>query len=66
MRLRNTSSNWGAIAKLFHWLIALSIIANLGLGYWAEGMALSPTKVEAFYWHKSIGLTVLWLALLRL
>ncbi|MDZ7788461.1 MAG: cytochrome b [Halofilum sp. (in: g-proteobacteria)] len=66
MRLRNTSTNWGAIAKLFHWLIALCIITNLGLGYWAEGLALSPTKVEAFYWHKSIGLTVLWLALLRL
>jgi len=66
MRLRNTSSNWGTIAKAFHWLIALLIITNLGLGYWAEGLAVSPTKVEAFYWHKSIGLTVLWLALLRL
>lgn len=66
MRLRNTSTNWGAIAKIFHWLIALFIVANLILGYWAEGLATSPTKVEAFYWHKSIGLTVLWLALLRL
>lgn len=66
MRLRNTSTNWGAIAKTFHWLIALLIITNLGLGYWAESLAVSPTKVEAFYWHKSIGLTVLWLAMLRL
>jgi cytochrome b561 len=66
MRLTNSSANWGSIAKLFHWLIALLIIANLPLGYWAEGLSLSPTKVEAFYWHKSIGLTVLWLAVLRL
>lgn len=66
MRLRNTSTNWGVIAKTFHWLIALFIITNLLLGYWAEGLPVSPTKVEAFYWHKSIGLTVLWLALLRL
>ena len=66
MRLRNTSANWGSIAKLFHWLIALFIIGNMVLGYWAEGLSLSPTKVEAFYWHKTIGLTVLWLAVLRL
>lgn len=66
MRLRNTSENWGTIAKLFHWLIALFIIANMVLGYWADGLSLSPTKEAAFYWHKTIGLTVLWLAVLRL
>lgn len=66
MRLRNTSTNWGAIAKAFHWLIAVSIIGNIILGYWAEGLAVSPTKAEAFYWHKTIGLTVLWLAVVRL
>ena len=66
MRLRNTSTNWGAIAKTFHRLIELFIITNLVLGYWAESLPVSPTKVEAFYWHKSIGLTVLWLAGLRL
>ena len=66
MRLRNTSTNWGAIAKCLHWLIAGFILANLALGYWADSLSLSPTKVEAFYWHKTIGLTVLWLAVLRL
>lgn len=66
MRLRNSSANWGAIAKFFHWLIALLIIGNMGLGYWADSLSLSPTKVEAFYWHKTTGLTVLWLAVLRL
>ncbi len=66
MPLINTRRNWGAIAKLFHWLIALLILTNLGLGYWADSLDISPTKVEAFYWHKTIGLTVLWLAGLRL
>ena len=66
MRIRNSLANWGAAAKLFHWLIALLIIVNLALGYWADGLALSPTKVEAFYWHKTVGLTVLWLAGLRI
>lgn len=66
MPLINTRRNWGAIAKLFHWLIAFLILTNLGLGYWADSLDISPTKVEAFYWHKTIGLTVLWLAGLRL
>lgn len=66
MRLTNTSTNWGAIAKLFHWLIALLVIGNLVLGYWSDDLPVSPRKVEAFYWHKTIGLTILWLAVLRL
>jgi len=66
MPLTNTVRNWGTAAKLFHWLIALLILANLGLGYWAESLDASPTKGQAFYWHKTIGLTVLWLAGLRL
>lgn len=66
MRWRNTNDDWGALAKAFHWLIALAIIVNIPLGLWADSLSLSTTKVEAFYWHKSIGLTILWLAVLRL
>lgn len=66
MPLTNTRRNWGTLAKLFHWVIAVLVLANLGLGYWADDLASSPTKADAFYWHKTIGLTVLWLALLRL
>lgn len=66
MRLSNTSVNWGAIAKFFHWMIALFILGNIALGIYAEQLPISPDKVQAFYWHKTIGLTVLWLAILRL
>lgn len=66
MRWRNSLERWGAMAKTLHWAIALFILANMPLGLWADSLPLSPTKVEAFYWHKTIGLTVLWLALLRL
>lgn len=66
MRLRNTHANWGAIAKSFHWIIALLILTNLGLGYWADGLPRSPEKGYWFHWHKTIGLTVLWLVALRL
>lgn len=66
MRWRNSREQWGAVAKTLHWAIAGAILVNIPLGLWADDLALSPTKVEAFYWHKNVGLTVLWLAVLRL
>lgn len=66
MRWRNSHANWGAVARFLHWIVALLILTNLVLGYWADGLPRSPEKVQAFYWHKTIGLTVLWLVALRL
>lgn len=66
MRWLNTWSNWGAVAKFFHWLIAVAIIGNIALGLYAAELPTSPAKVEMFYWHKTTGLTILWLVLLRL
>lgn len=66
MRWRNSDTNWGSVAKAFHWIVALLILGNLVLGYWADDLPSSPQKSEAFYWHKTIGLTVLWLMALRL
>jgi len=66
MRWRNTHANWGAVAKTFHWVIALLILGNLALGYWSVGLPRAPEKGYWFHWHKTIGLTVLWLVALRL
>jgi cytochrome b561 len=67
MRITNTQRNWGALAKLFHWVAAVLVLGNLGLGYWAAGLATEASlRGDAFYWHKTIGLTLLWLVALRL
>lgn len=50
----------------FHWLIALLIFANLALGWYAHGLPNTPWKFELFTWHKSVGLSVLALAAMRL
>lgn len=56
---------YGRVAIALHWAIALLILANLPIGYFAEtieqqlGRNLVPL-------HKSIGLTVLALSLVRL
>ncbi|MGM0422736.1 MAG: cytochrome b, partial [Pseudomonadota bacterium] len=66
MRLRNTSTYYGSLAKLFHWTIALLIIGMLGVGFYMHGLDPTPFKFKIYTWHKSIGLLVLALVVLRL
>lgn len=65
MSLRNTDRQWGSVAKFFHWTIALLIIGN---GIFGLCMDLAHNPMQKINWlalHKSIGLTVLALFLLR-
>ena len=64
--LRNDGDSWGAAAKLFHWLMAGLIFAQIPLGIMAASWRLSPTKIELFFWHKSTGMLILALLALRL
>ncbi len=66
MQLRNSAEAWGAVARAFHWSIAALVLVQFALGSIAEEMKLTPAKLDLFVWHKSIGLTVLVLAVLRL
>ena len=63
---KNSTDSWGAVAKSFHWIVALLILGQLVLGKIAEGMRLSPLKLDLYVWHKSIGITILLLMILRL
>jgi cytochrome b561 len=65
-RWKNTPDNWGTIARSFHWLIAVLVLGQLVIGKVADEMALSPQKLDLFVWHKSIGVSILLLALFRL
>jgi cytochrome b561 len=64
--LRNSLEAWGAPAKLFHWVMAALILAQIALGIAAANWRISPTKIELFVWHKSIGVLILVLVALRL
>jgi cytochrome b561 len=65
MGLRNTTRVWGSVAKSFHWIIAALIFTQFALGWTAEEWHRSPTKVDLFVWHKSIGILILTLVVLR-
>jgi cytochrome b561 len=53
-------------AILLHWLIALIIAVAFPVGLIMSDMPVSPTRIKIFVWHKWAGLTVLWLAFVRI
>ena len=75
MNLSNTSSSYGAVAKSFHWLIALLILTMFPLGFVADTMAQSlragadtsvDTVVFLFSLHKTLGVAIFFVALARI
>ncbi len=66
MTLRSNDRQWGSVARFFHWIIALGILGN---GLFGLLMDLASSPMQKINWlalHKSIGLTVLALVLLRI
>ena len=54
-------------AKWLHWLVAVLIVVNLGLGLTMVDMpGITPTKLRYFNWHKWVGVTVFGLVVLRI
>jgi cytochrome b561 len=66
LMLRNTTGSWGSISKTLHWVMALLIFSQIVLGWVAVRWPLSPTKLNLFVWHKSTGILILALAVLRI
>ena len=66
MPLRSTEQGWGALLRAFHWLVAVLILAQGVIGLSMVQMGLTPAKVRVFALHKSIGMTILALVLLRI
>lgn len=65
MQLKNTLTRYGAVAQLFHWVIVVLIVTQFVLAKRADG--LSPVaKIGVLATHKSVGITILALAVLRL
>lgn len=75
MSAQNTATRYGGTAKLFHWLTALLILTNLPLGLVVTNMAHGIDGQDSaalarvatlFSLHKTIGVAVFFVALLRI
>lgn len=61
------SERYDRTAVALHWLIAALVVAQFAWGWWMQGIPKQPpgARVDAFNLHKSVGLTILALMLLR-
>ncbi len=67
MHIRNTQNQYGVIAKLFHWLMALLLIVLVIIGLYMVELPLgSVKKLKLYGWHKELGVLVLMLVSMRL
>jgi cytochrome b561 len=64
--MRNTTSRWGLAARAFHWILGITIIGMLVLGYWMNHWAARPDRLFYRSVHADIGYLVLLLTALRL
>ena len=66
MPLKNTTTEYGAITKTFHWTTAIIVLCLLPLGFFMGDMPMGAAKLQAFNLHKSFGVTVLALVIARI
>jgi cytochrome b561 len=66
MRLHSDRERWGDLAKTFHWTIVVLILVQGTIGLVMVDLPRGPGVIPIFSFHKSLGLTIFALALLRL
>jgi cytochrome b561 len=66
MQWRNSPQGYGAVAKFLHWSIVILIIAQFVIIESAEELPDGPGKLADIAQHKSLGMLVLLLALVRI
>jgi cytochrome b561 len=64
--LRSDRDHWGSLAKFFHWTIVVLLLVQGTLGLYMVGLTKTPKIIPYFTFHKSLGLTIFALAVLRL
>lgn len=64
--LSNTSERWGSISIALHWFSAVAVIGLFASGWWISTLTYyHPWYNAAPWWHKSFGITLLAMTLLR-
>lgn len=65
-RFLNSEGAYGIIAQVLHWCVAALIFVQIPLGLYAANLPVSLARLQWLSYHKSLGMTILALALLRL
>jgi cytochrome b561 len=66
MSLRNTTHRWGWLSQFLHWLVVVLIVLQVTLGLMAEDLPPGVRKLGLLVRHRSVGITILAVVVLRL
>ena len=62
----NSRQAYGIIAQALHWCVAALVLIQFALGLYAANLPVSMARLQWMSYHKSLGLTILALVLVRL
>lgn len=63
---RNSKTDWGWLAKVFHWAGAAIILILLVHGWWMTHMLPRPERLANYAWHSALGYDLFVILILRL
>ncbi len=66
MPARNSAQRYGIVAQTLHWVVVALLIVQVTLGKIADELPLGLEKLAVLARHKSFGITILGLAVIRL
>ena len=66
MSWKNTAYRWGPVSQTLHWLVVVLVLALAVVGLSLDSLPKTPKYFWVFTLHKSLGITVLVLALARI
>ena len=66
MAVKSDATHWGSLAKFFHWTTVLAILVQATIGLVMVNLPKRPSTIPVYTFHKSLGLTILVFAVLRL
>lgn len=65
MKIKNSPTQFGTVAILLHWIMAILLIGLLILGLYMTSLPIGKLKIKLYGWHKEFGMLVLMLVMLR-
>ncbi len=66
MNIFNSQKEYGLLAKLFHWITFVILIAQIPFGFYLVGLEFSDRRIDLENIHILIGITVFYITLFRL
>ena len=66
MKILNSVSQYGLLAKLFHWITFLALLIQVPFGFYLVGLEFSDRRIDLENIHILVGISIFYVTLFRL